>query len=205
MPKLEKEKINIALMGDVNINLLRCNKHEPSSSYLDIMLTNGFIPKITVPTRVTHTSATLIDHIFIKDINGKNSSFAGTLKSVMTDHYMNFLLIDIPKQTKADKFISCRPYSPSNISKLNTELQKVDFKSVFDKVDPDLAYEKMITIYQNTLDETIPVKTVKFNKYKHKLNPWTTPEILKSMKERDKLHHKSIHLKTQKNYRIIFI
>ena len=197
MPKLEKEKINIALTGDLNINLLKCNEHQPSSLYLDIMITNGFIPKITVPTRVTHSSATLIDHMFIKDTHGKNY-FAGTLKSAMTDHYMNFLFIDIPEQTKTDKFISYRPYSPSNIAKLNSELQKIDFKSVYDQADPDSAYEHLINTYQNTLDEIIPVKTVKFDKYKHKLNPWTTPEILKSMKERDRLYQKSVHLKNQK-------
>ena len=198
MPKLDKENINIALTGDVNINLLKCNDHQPSSSYLDIMLTNGFIPKITVPTRVTHSTATLIDHIFIKETNGKNSSFAGTLKSTMTDHYMNFLFIDTPKQPKTDKFISYRPYSPANISKLNAELKKKDFECVYDQDDPEFAYEKLISIYHKTLDEVIPIKTVKFNKYKHKLNPWTTPDILKSMKERDKLHHKSLHLKSQK-------
>ena len=102
------------------------------------------------------------------------------------------------QQTKTDKFISYRSYSPSNITKLNIELLKVDFRSVFDQADPDSAYEKLITTYQKTLDEIIPVKTVKFNKYKHKKNPWTTPEILKLMKERDNFSQKSIHLKTKK-------
>ena len=117
-----------------------------------------------------------------------DSSIAGTITSTMTDHYMNFLFIDIPEQSKPDNHISYRPYSASNKAKLNEELKSIDFNSLYNLADPDAAYDKLMSIYQTALDKIIPVKTVKFNKHKHKLNPWMTPKILKLMKERDKLH-----------------
>ena len=52
------------LMGDYNIDLLNIESHGPTSDYNDTMYSNGFIPLITRPTRITNSSATLIDNIF---------------------------------------------------------------------------------------------------------------------------------------------
>ena len=51
--------------GDFNIDLLQ---HEKSyiGEYLTINLENNFTPCITLPTRITSHSATLIDQIFLR-------------------------------------------------------------------------------------------------------------------------------------------
>ena len=72
------------------INLLKYSEHKPTTDYLDTLLSHGMIPKITVPTRVTHSSATLIDHIFVNETPDRACP-AGTIKSSMTDHYFNFV------------------------------------------------------------------------------------------------------------------
>ena len=92
LPKLNKENKTIALTSDSNINLLQCSNHKPSSFYYDTLVSNGFIPKITSPTRVTHNTATLIDHIFINECRNKKS-FAGTITTSMSDHYFNFIFL----------------------------------------------------------------------------------------------------------------
>ena len=53
------------ILGDININLLEENDAK-SNNYLNNYLEHNFIPCITLPTRITHHSATLIDHIFVK-------------------------------------------------------------------------------------------------------------------------------------------
>merc|ERR1712030_146763 len=85
LPLLNKENKDIVLTGDTNINLLKCTKHKPSSDYYDTLLSNGYIPKITAPTRVTHSTATLIDHIFFNE-KSPDKSFAGTITTSMSDH-----------------------------------------------------------------------------------------------------------------------
>ena len=56
--------------------------------------------------------------------------------------------------------------------------------------DPNESYailEKSIT---SAMDEHMPLKTVKLNKYKHKGSPWITQDIINSIKYRDKLYKK---------------
>ena len=48
------------------MDLLKIETNKYSSDRFDIFFTTGIIPKITRPTRITHTSATLMDNIYIK-------------------------------------------------------------------------------------------------------------------------------------------
>ena len=48
--------------GDINIDLLKSNLSQ-TQNYLDTMLSHNFIPNITIPTRFSTKSMTLIDHI----------------------------------------------------------------------------------------------------------------------------------------------
>ena len=64
MNKLLREKKDILIMGDLNINLL--NYNDKDTTFLDTMFSNSFSPFITLPTRVRNTSETLIDSIFYK-------------------------------------------------------------------------------------------------------------------------------------------
>jgi hypothetical protein len=57
------------MMGDFNIDLLKYNSHEKTNNYVDNLFSNGFLPIITKPTRVTTSSATLIYHICTNNLN----------------------------------------------------------------------------------------------------------------------------------------
>jgi len=50
------------LCGDTNFNLLNVNSSDVRN-YSDVLLSHNFMPTITLPTRITDHSATLIDHI----------------------------------------------------------------------------------------------------------------------------------------------
>ena len=197
LPKIIKENTIVVLTSDMNINLLKCVKHKPTSYYYDTLLTNGFTPKITVPTRVTHTTATLIDHLFTNE-DSPDQSFAGTITSSMTDHYFNFIFLKNSKTIKYPKNVTYRPYTDKNISKFNEKLMNTDFNEFYSIDCPNEAYEKLIDRYNTLLDETIPVKTTKFNKYKHSFNPWATKGLRISIKHRDKLHSKIKKAKNDK-------
>ena len=63
MDKLSREKKDILIMGDFNINLLNYNNDKDTTTFLDTMFSNSFSPFITLPARVGNTSETLIDNI----------------------------------------------------------------------------------------------------------------------------------------------
>ena len=53
------------ILGDTNINLMLENK-ETVDTYLNNFYVKNYIPCITLPSRISNHSATIIDHIFIK-------------------------------------------------------------------------------------------------------------------------------------------
>ncbi len=65
MNKLSNYKNDIIIGTDQNFDLLKIDSHNKTSELLDIFITNRFLPCITKPTRITHSSATLIDNIYI--------------------------------------------------------------------------------------------------------------------------------------------
>ena len=92
------------ILGDLNINLLQ--EHEANvNCYLNNYFENNFIPCITLPTRITNHSTTLIDHIFVKMpkklIQNKVSS--GNIIVDIADHLPNFTFINIKTPTIKDR------------------------------------------------------------------------------------------------------
>ena len=51
--------------GDINIDLLKLHS-KTTENYFDNLIENNFIPYISVPTRITNRTVTLIDHIFLR-------------------------------------------------------------------------------------------------------------------------------------------
>ena len=187
---IDKEKKDVIYLGDTNINLLKCSVDRNTGEYLEVLLSHGLLPKVTVPTRVGHDKGTLIDHVFVKLLESNDNCIAGTLTSDITDHFINFLFVEYSVSKPKRQYVSYRPYTENNVAKFNNELAKCDMSDIYTSNDPDVAYDRLVQIYSETLDECIPVKTARFNKYHHKKEPWITNGILKSIKERDKLHKK---------------
>ena len=65
--KIKEENKVAYLMGDFNIDLLKVNIHAKTKEFVNDVISQGFLPKITRPTRITPRSATLIDHIYSND------------------------------------------------------------------------------------------------------------------------------------------
>ena len=64
LQKISLENKICQLMGDLNLDLLKQDRHHDTSAFIDIIYSNGFVPVITKPTRITEHSQTLIDHIY---------------------------------------------------------------------------------------------------------------------------------------------
>jgi len=58
------EHKEVYIMGDMNIDLLNFTSHKKTGEYLENILTQGFLPLITKPSRICSHSSTLIDHIY---------------------------------------------------------------------------------------------------------------------------------------------
>jgi hypothetical protein len=61
------KKCEIWICRDFNLDVLNLEQHGPTKLHFKSMLARNFLPVITRPTRVTANSATLIDHIYVKN------------------------------------------------------------------------------------------------------------------------------------------
>ena len=84
MSKISRENKTVYIMVDFNLNLLNQQFHQFTNEFLDIMYTNLLFPLITLPTRITSYTATIIDNIFTNDL--EIYSFSGLILSVISDH-----------------------------------------------------------------------------------------------------------------------
>ena len=81
LENVQSEIKGLNLVGDYNINLLNVDYHSLTADFNDTIYSNDLVPLITRPTRVTETSATLIDNIFTNKSISYGKSVYGILVS----------------------------------------------------------------------------------------------------------------------------
>ena len=80
----------IFVCGDLNIDLLKHESHNSTRNFIDIMYSLG-LSLIDKPTRITDTSATLIDNIFTNELHHNLTS--GILFNDNSDHFYQFFAL----------------------------------------------------------------------------------------------------------------
>ena len=97
-------------MGDFNINLLKSNSNSSHASFRDIFGQNGRImPTIILPTRISRTSRTQIDNIFLS--SSSYSSISGNITVGISDYLPQFLFLKshLLKQNLFSAFLEIGP------------------------------------------------------------------------------------------------
>ena len=98
---------NTILANNQSFNFLNINEHKHTSDLLELYLSNGLIPTITRPTRITHTSQTLIDNIYINNEQNRNIS-SGILTTKISDHLPIFTFVKCHCKSPKAKHIKTR-------------------------------------------------------------------------------------------------
>jgi hypothetical protein len=114
----------VLFLGDININLMKYNVDNKTSDYLDMLLNTRFIPLITKPTRITHHTSTLIDHIYTNVPQQIYKS--GICLADITDHLPIFCSVTSKLPTfKEEKYF--RDFTKFNEVLFIEEIEAVDF------------------------------------------------------------------------------
>ena len=106
------------MTGDINVNLLNIDG-TITTDYISSVMSHGFVPYITRPTRITEYTATLIDHIFIRLLHCKIAApvRAGVLFNDMPDHLPIFIFLLDPDKMQCSQRPKVRLFSDKNIQK----------------------------------------------------------------------------------------
>ena len=120
--KLKSTNSEVILGMDHNLDFLKSHLHENTQSFINCNLDNDLFPVITHPTRITHSTATLIDNIFLESrLTGQMIS--KILIDNISDHLPCVTIIWNLLPSKAFKrTITSRDIRPKNLESLSADL-----------------------------------------------------------------------------------
>ena len=137
-------------MGDFNVNILNFETHSLTNDYISSLISKSFIPLITLPTRIKHQSATLIDHIFTNNVC--QQYHAGIIINSLSDHFPVFYIENVkqPINQLPDKIT--RKINPNTIPAFCKLIQSTKWTSVIGETNPKIAFDNFFeTPYYNYL------------------------------------------------------
>ena len=191
-----ENKLSI-IMGDMNIDLLKFGSHTKTSDYLDNIFSRGFLPVITKPTRISTSSATLIDHIYTNNITTTGNS--GIIITDVADHFGTFHISNIKNNNKSRSTNKGRLFSENNINKFKETLHQIDFQHVLAIMCPNEAYNEFYRLYKIAFETSFPFRVFRNNNTFIKREPWFTKGLLISSKRKSKLYSRKLHKPTERN------
>ena len=171
-------------MGDFNIDLLKYNYCNFSTEFFHQFSSSSYTPLITKPTRITKSTATLIDNIFTNNLS-KMEHLNGILLNDISDHFPIFTITEhelqnCPKTLKIDD-CTTRIITKKSPEAFCCEIENCDWQSTLSKNNPTESYTTFIKDFFELYDKFFPMK-----KYKSKRsnNLWISKGLKKIIKNR---------------------
>ena len=196
MDNIQHENKSCVIMGDMNIDLLKCDNHIKTNEYLDNIITHGYLPVITKPTRICSSTATLIDHIYINDISSTHHS--GIIITDVADHFGTFLITKNKKQRQRSPILKTRSLSQANIQIFKDNLDKLNFRFINDIECPNIAYNEFMNLYITLFNKSFPLRN-STSSNSMKREPWFTFGLQTSSRTKAKLFITKLKKPTNEN------
>ena len=189
--KIKNENKEIILGMDHNLDFLKSEIHKPTAMFIARNLEHDLISCITRPTRITKTSATLIDNIFI-DRKYQEVYKSDVLLDNISDHLpCRVIITDRLIRKKMNKKITTRDTRKSRIDNLKVELEKENWS-----VDENKDINECCNVLHNKLsrlaEEHLPVITKNVSSQRYRREPWLSEGIMKCIVKCKKYYKLSI-------------
>ena len=141
----------IILGMDHNINFLKHDVHPKTQEFIELNFDMNLLPVITKPTRVSTTSATLIDNIFVNN-RLQHSINSAVIITDISDHFPCILTVNNFNQSKDRKTkITKRKLNKENMNKIKKDIGNIDWETEIKNQDVNKAFE----IFHNKLIEIL--------------------------------------------------
>ena len=170
------------------------------------MYSRSLSSQITIPTRITSRSSTLIDNIFTNIVH--ESLVSGNLIFSISDHLAQFLIY--PQLTINYKEKE-KPQYKRNFKKLCTTKFKEDLENLnwieiskTQKCNTDTSLEKLLQVINTLLDRHAPLEQLTKREIKTKSKPWLTTDILTSINTKNKIYNKFWKAKDKQRKELLY-
>ena len=193
--KLAGENKVSYLSADFNIDLLKIDSDDSINTFYNSLTSNLFIPHITLPTRITSHSKTLIDNIFSNDPDFA-LGISGNFTFSISDHLAQFLIMP-RKDNRPPKKHNIQKRDLKNFDKENlvADILNINWPEVLsiDLGDVNHSFDMFDQKINEVLDKHVPLKKLTKKELRLQAKPWITQGILNSIKRRDRLLKKYIN------------
>ena len=152
------------------------------------MLTNNFIPQITLSTQLNQKSAILIDNMFLS--YHEHQCISGNLTTNISDHLPQFIIVENLLENiidRKDYQTEHTDYQNFNTDVFKRDIDQIEWFLATGNTDVNLSFEIFLRLIEKTLDKHAPPKKTSRKKEKEKIKSWVTRGIRHSMEIRDKL------------------
>jgi hypothetical protein len=182
---LSDSDANFFIAGDFNIDVANFSTNSRVTDYIELLFSYGVLQTITKPTRCTHNSASIIDHVIT---NVRQPSYKSViLTSKISDHFPITFFVDSFKKNQKSSFITTRDFSKPKLESFKNTLESINWNFVEDAPDAQNAYNLFSDTFNNLYHLNFPLKTVKLKLNSHRLEPWMTLGLLISRCNKFKL------------------
>lgn len=151
------------IMGDFNINISKEDKN--GTDFQNTLYSSSFSPTIDKCTRVTEKTKAIIDNIIT---NVQNTDYrTGVLYSDITDHYPILFFTNWTKNVPnpcIDRKV--KVLNNKTLTSLIQHLQTKRWEVIYCTTDHNYAYNYLIDEITDSINKTIPEKTIKLNQTK---------------------------------------
>ena len=128
-----------------------------------------------------------LPNIFTNDIT--ITSKCGNLTASISDHFSQFCSFYISSTNNtSDRPKYGRSYKNFRDDKFQEELSKIDWNSSFKDKSVNDQVKILLDKINDILNVMAPIRKLTKRENRFKLNPWITRGILKSTRDRDKIH-----------------
>ena len=175
-------------MGDTNLNLLRFHSYKYAQNFILSLQSLNLMPTIDKPTREHNNSCSLIDNIFVSNLEDYITS--GNTISDLTDLFSQFFFLHSEKtifKHNCHKNLA-RDYSRYSETEFLHDLSQFDLiQTVSKNIDVNKSFSAFYNKLNNLLNKHAPLKPVSKRMIKRLSKPWITKGIRKSIKIKNQL------------------
>ena len=168
--------------------MLKCDTSREVSEFIDILTSHLLFPSISLRTRVTVRSQTLIDNILFTPNKYEVSS--GNLTVGISDHMPQFLIFDTPSLSKNPLDSYYRDWKSFDRENFILDFFDIDWNDKLNLAnkDPDASFLSFYNGVSVLVDRYAPMRKATKKQLKAKLKPWVTKGIRKSIQQRNKFY-----------------
>ena len=171
---------------DHNLDFLKANSHPRTQELLETLMEYGYVSTITKPTRVTHSSATLIDVLLNKELSIDYTSWL--LLEDISDHFPCLISIkNFVPDRKAIGHILKRKMDKNAINLIKNDIAEIDWCRTLCNLMCDESFNEFHDILMKVMDIHAPECCVR-KKHKKSVQPWVNKGIKRCLQKQRQLY-----------------